>query len=263
MERCGTFPHLQAHLEIWRIPILRPCFHDKDEHFLHHSGAGLVFVGFFWFWGVFFFSACLYELVIVKRKNDYLNLVVVAEAEKAETQSSCFCKIFLFACMCVLLYCRLIKNLTQTKPKSRSKSLTKQKWFKATIPDKTAIYPRDKGGAQGNASGLRLSSNLPRPRCKSIIKPELNSCMPLSRQRTFSAKQFWLYIVISQWYTAHIFRWEPLAPKLFPLAKRISSSKKRSTAAAEREILFPQFSRSGLKSDRTLYYRRDLLGLRR
>lgn len=81
-KRCGMFPHLQAHLR--RIPIPHPCFHGRDEHFLHCSGTD------------FFFNTCLQELVIVRRKNDYLNRVLVAGTEKAEKHRGCFCMGFLF-----------------------------------------------------------------------------------------------------------------------------------------------------------------------
>lgn len=61
----------------------------------------------------------------------------------------------------------------------------------------------------------------------------------------------------------HISRWEPLAPKPFPLAKGNSSSKQWSIAAAERENFFPPFLQDQVWYKITLFTNwYDLLGSR-
>lgn len=69
-ERCVPFPHLQAHLEMTHS--------HSASLFLWQGQTSTV-----WLWYSIFFSffkACLKELVIVKRKNYYLNLVLMAGA---------------------------------------------------------------------------------------------------------------------------------------------------------------------------------------
>lgn len=100
-ERCVTFPHWQAHLETWRIPILHLCFHDKARHLLYDSSILFFFS---------FFNACLQGLVIVKRKNYYLSLVLMAGTGEAETWRSCFCNFFAHMCFTVQ---QVVEDLNQ------------------------------------------------------------------------------------------------------------------------------------------------------